>query len=118
MTQRAPHAIEFVPLWGRLPTCGPITNRSIRAKPGRLFVGRRHALPGVVARASAGVRECFRPLTAASLRRRHPELLHPVQQSRPRHPHASRGAIASADNSARLPKRFRDMFPLSFGEGL
>jgi hypothetical protein len=25
------------PLWGRLPTCGPIANRSIRAQPGRLF---------------------------------------------------------------------------------
>jgi hypothetical protein len=31
-------------LWGRLATCGPIVNRSIRAQPGRQFSSARPAL--------------------------------------------------------------------------
>jgi hypothetical protein len=38
MTQLPPSNLQSAietPLWGRLATCGPIVNRSIRAQPGR-----------------------------------------------------------------------------------
>src|SRR6266849_10882584 len=46
-----------------------------------------------------------------------PQLLHPIDQSRPRHTQPRGGAIATAYHPPNLPEDLRDMIALSFSEG-